>query len=192
MRTFSLQYLSITEATSTQCSMAPFKTAEEILYQWVTRVCSGKPDEIAALYNEHAVLVPTFSPHTVIGPEKITEYFRQLATREGMGVRLHSKALRIQSQSDSITPSAASILLSLRWTRCSSPSHPVSALLWTSPSRSQSSTTTHHRYPETSPEKKPAITPLPATSSSAAPVHQSSLSWNPDGGASLHGAADRA
>ncbi|MDP8305408.1 MAG: ketosteroid isomerase family protein [Candidatus Chlorobium antarcticum] len=82
--------------------MAPFKTAEEILYQWVTRVCSGKPDEIAALYNEHAVLVPTFSPHTVIGPEKITEYFRQLATREGMGVRLHSKALRIQSQSDSI------------------------------------------------------------------------------------------
>jgi len=82
--------------------MALFNTAEEILYQWVTRVCSGKPDVIAELYNQHAVLVPTFSPHTVIGPEKIREYFRQLATREGMGVRLHSKALRTQSHSESV------------------------------------------------------------------------------------------
>ena len=80
--------------------MTFFKTPEEVLFQWVTRVCSGNASDIAALYNEAAVLIPTFSPHTVTSPEGITAYFEQLATREGLGVRLHNKALRKQSQSE--------------------------------------------------------------------------------------------
>lgn len=83
--------------------MTHFNTAEEILYGWVTRVCSANPDDIAALYDESAVLIPTFSPHTVIGPEAIRGYFAQLATREGIGVRLHSKALRMHVTSETIS-----------------------------------------------------------------------------------------
>jgi len=79
-----------------------FKTADEVLFQWVSRVCSANPDEITALYHESAVLVPTFSPHTVLGPEKIKNYFTLLASRDGLGVRLHSKALRKQSLSDNL------------------------------------------------------------------------------------------
>ena len=79
-----------------------FKNAEEVLFQWVSRVCSGNPDDIAALYHESVVLVPTFSPHTVTTPEGVREYFGQLATREGMGVRLHNKALRKQSLSETV------------------------------------------------------------------------------------------
>ena len=79
-----------------------FKNAEEVLFQWVSRVCSGNPDNIAALYHESAVLVPTFSPHTVITTEGVRNYFGQLATRDGLGVRLHNKALRKQSLSDTV------------------------------------------------------------------------------------------
>jgi hypothetical protein len=79
-----------------------FKNAEEVLFQWVSRVCSGNPDDIAALYHESAVLVPTFSPHTVITTEGVSNYFGQLATRDGLGVRLHNKALRKQSFSDTL------------------------------------------------------------------------------------------
>ena len=79
-----------------------FKNAEEVLFQWVSRVCSGNPDDIAALYHESAVLVPTFSPHTVMSTEGVSNYFGQLATRDGLGVRLHNKALRKQSFSDTL------------------------------------------------------------------------------------------
>ncbi|NMW17549.1 MAG: DUF4440 domain-containing protein [Chlorobiaceae bacterium] len=79
-----------------------FKNAEEVLFQWVSRVCSGNPDDIAELYHESAVLVPTFSPHTVTAPEGVKNYFGQLASRDGLGVRLHNKALRKQSLSDTV------------------------------------------------------------------------------------------
>ena len=79
-----------------------FKNPEEVLFQWVSRVCSGNPDNIAALYHESAVLVPTFYPHTVITTEGVRNYFGQLATRDGLGVRLHNKALRKQSLSDTV------------------------------------------------------------------------------------------
>ena len=82
--------------------MIYFTTAEEVLFQWVSRVCSGNADDITALYHECAVLIPTFSPHTVITPEGIRNYFGQLASREGLGVRLHGKALRKQSLSENL------------------------------------------------------------------------------------------
>lgn len=82
--------------------MLYFKTAEEVLFQWVSRVCSGSADDIAELYHESAVLIPTFSPHTVMTPEGVRDYFTQLASREGLGVRLHNKALRKQSVSESL------------------------------------------------------------------------------------------
>ncbi|MCX6179465.1 MAG: DUF4440 domain-containing protein [Chlorobiales bacterium] len=79
-----------------------FKNADEVLFQWVSRVCSGNPDDIAALYHESAILVPTFSPHTVMTTEGVRDYFGQLASREGLGVRLHNKALRKQSLSETV------------------------------------------------------------------------------------------
>ena len=83
-------------------TMMYFKTPEEVLFQWVTRVCSGNADDIAALYHESAVLIPTFSPHTVINSDGVRDYFGQLATRDGLGVRLHNKALRKHSLSETL------------------------------------------------------------------------------------------
>jgi hypothetical protein len=83
-------------------AMLYFKSAEEVLYQWVSRVCSGNPDDITALYHETAILIPTFSPHTVTSTEGVRNYFGQLATRSGLGVRLHGKTLRKQSQCETL------------------------------------------------------------------------------------------
>jgi hypothetical protein len=82
--------------------MTYYKTAEDVLFQWVTRICSGNADDIAELYHESAVLIPTFSPHTVTSPAGVRDYFGQLATREGLGVRLHNKALRKQSLTEKL------------------------------------------------------------------------------------------
>jgi hypothetical protein len=79
-----------------------FKNPEEVLFQWVSRVCCGNPADIALLYDEKAVLIPTFSPHTVTSPDGVQGYFSQLATRQGLGVRLHNKALRVQSMSETL------------------------------------------------------------------------------------------
>lgn len=79
-----------------------FKNPEEVLFQWVSRVCNGNADATRTLYNDDAILVPTFSPHTVHSIEDIHEYFRQLVTREGFGVRLHNKALSVQSMSKTL------------------------------------------------------------------------------------------
>jgi len=79
-----------------------FNNPEEVLFQWVSRVCCGNPADIAALYHEDAVLIPTFSPHTVTTREGIKSYFEQLATRDGLGVRLHNKALRKQPLSETL------------------------------------------------------------------------------------------
>ncbi len=79
-----------------------FNNPEEVLFQWVSRVCCGNPADIAALYHENAVLIPTFSPHTVNTREGIKGYFEQLATRDGLGVRLHNKALRKQPLSETL------------------------------------------------------------------------------------------
>jgi len=79
-----------------------FNNPEEVLFQWVSRVCCGNPEDIAALYHEDAVLIPTFSPHTVTSPDGVKGYFEQLATRDGLGVRLHNKAVRKQPLSETL------------------------------------------------------------------------------------------
>lgn len=59
-------------------------------------------EAVETLYSQHAVLIPTFSPHTVGAPEGIRNYFEQLATRDNLKVRLHEKSLRKQSISNQV------------------------------------------------------------------------------------------
>lgn len=73
-----------------------FQKPEDVLYAWISGNCSGSIDEVAHLYNETAVLIPTFSPHTVDTPEGVRHYFEQLATRENLQVRLYERSLKKQ------------------------------------------------------------------------------------------------
>ncbi|NTW51666.1 MAG: DUF4440 domain-containing protein [Chlorobiaceae bacterium] len=73
-----------------------YQNAEEVLSRWISGICTGAIDEVESLYHEHAVLIPTFSPHTVNTTQGIRQYFDQLATRDKIQVRLYDKSLKKQ------------------------------------------------------------------------------------------------
>ncbi|HWQ26604.1 MAG TPA: hypothetical protein VN367_07460 [Chlorobaculum sp.] len=82
-----------------QHNMSPamlYQNAEDVLSQWISGICTGTIEEVEALYHENAVLVPTFSPHTVNTTQGIRQYFDQLATRDKLQVRLYDKSLKKQ------------------------------------------------------------------------------------------------
>jgi hypothetical protein len=73
-----------------------YQNAEDVLSEWIAGICNGTIDKVEQLYHEHAVLIPTFSPHTVNTTEGIRGYFEQLATRDKLQVRLYEKSLKKQ------------------------------------------------------------------------------------------------
>jgi hypothetical protein len=73
-----------------------YQNAEDVLSEWITGICNGAIDKVEQLYHEHAVLIPTFSPHTVNTTEGIRGYFEQLATRDKLQVRMYEKSLKKQ------------------------------------------------------------------------------------------------
>jgi hypothetical protein len=74
-----------------------YQNAEDVLSQWISGICTGAIDKVESLYHENAVLIPTFSPHTVNTTQGIRQYFDQLATRDKLQVRLYDKSLKKQS-----------------------------------------------------------------------------------------------
>ncbi|RXK84645.1 DUF4440 domain-containing protein [Chlorobaculum sp. 24CR] len=81
--------------TSTPNTMH-YQNAEDVLAEWISGICAGEIDNVARLYHEQAILIPTFSPHTVSTPQGIRHYFEQLATRDNLQARLYEKSLRKQ------------------------------------------------------------------------------------------------
>jgi hypothetical protein len=67
-----------------------------VLKKWMTFVNEGNTEELLGLYDEKAVLIPTFSNRILNSPEKIREYFEKLAAREELSIALHEKTLIIQ------------------------------------------------------------------------------------------------
>jgi hypothetical protein len=73
-------------------SIAP----ENILKQWMVAVNDGDIDNLLSLYNENAVLIPTFSNRLLSKPSTIRDYFTRLCNREDLSIALHEKTLIIQ------------------------------------------------------------------------------------------------
>lgn len=76
--------------------------AVAVVTRWVDLVNSGDVDGVADLYADHAVMLPTFSPHTIHTREQREDYFRTLASRKGLQVSLHDKTLRVRALSEDI------------------------------------------------------------------------------------------
>jgi hypothetical protein len=72
------------------------KKAEEVLTAWFQAVNTGDLEGALALYNEKAVLIPTFSNKLLADPEGIRDYFVKLTSREQLSVTLREKTLTIQ------------------------------------------------------------------------------------------------
>lgn len=72
------------------------KKPEDVLAAWMQAVNHGDLEGVLALYDESAVLIPTFSNRLLGKPERIREYFERLSTREELSIALHEKTLGIQ------------------------------------------------------------------------------------------------
>ncbi|NTU54287.1 MAG: DUF4440 domain-containing protein [Chlorobiaceae bacterium] len=73
-----------------------YQSAEDVLSEWMSGICKGEIEKVEQLYHETAVLIPTFSPHTVSTAVGIRNYFDQLASRDNLQVRLYEKSLKKQ------------------------------------------------------------------------------------------------
>ncbi|MBI4651840.1 DUF4440 domain-containing protein [Candidatus Desantisbacteria bacterium] len=72
------------------------KKPGDILNEWMLAVNNGDIESLLALYNEKAILIPTFSNRLLSNSEQIREYFEKLGSREELSVALHEKTLTIQ------------------------------------------------------------------------------------------------
>ena len=72
------------------------KTPEQILADWMRGINNGDLDALIALYDDAAVLIPTFSNRLLSTPAARQEYFSRLAAREDLSIALHEKTLLSQ------------------------------------------------------------------------------------------------
>ena len=63
----------------------------DLLVEWARLVNERRLEGVLALYDESAVLIPTFSNRLLNTPERIGEYFETLCGREGLVLSLHEK-----------------------------------------------------------------------------------------------------
>jgi hypothetical protein len=76
----------------------PMKTSpNEFLKAWMDRVNNGELEPLLAMYDESAVLIPTFSNRLLARPQAVREYFERLFSREELSLALHEKTLITQN-----------------------------------------------------------------------------------------------
>jgi hypothetical protein len=77
-------------------------TPNEFLKMWMQRVNHAEIEPLLAMYNENAVLIPTFSNRLLGKPQPIREYFERLFGREELSLALHEKTLINQNMGGEI------------------------------------------------------------------------------------------
>ena len=78
------------------------KKPKDILEQWMKAVNDGNVENLLSLYDNEAVLIPTFSNRLLNTPEKLKDYFEKLGNREDLSIALHEKTLIIQELGNQI------------------------------------------------------------------------------------------
>lgn len=73
------------------------RTAPDVLKEWMRLVNHRDIAGLLALYNQNAVLIPTFSNRLLNSPAQIREYFERLCSRDDLSISLHDKTLMTQS-----------------------------------------------------------------------------------------------
>ncbi|MDA8403016.1 MAG: DUF4440 domain-containing protein [Desulfobacteraceae bacterium] len=70
---------------------------EDVLKEWMTAINNRDIERLLGLYDEKAVLIPTFSNRLLNTPEKIRDYFEKLGSRDELSLALHEKTVIVQS-----------------------------------------------------------------------------------------------
>lgn len=69
---------------------------QQVLKAWMDAVNNGDLEGLLALYDDSAVLIPTFSNRLLGKPEVIRDYFTKICSREDLSIALHDKTLNVQ------------------------------------------------------------------------------------------------
>ena len=78
------------------------KEPQTILKAWMDAVNNGDLEGLLALYDESAVLIPTFSNRLLSKPDAIRDYFTKICSREELSIALHEKTLNVQRISEAV------------------------------------------------------------------------------------------
>lgn len=79
------------------------QTPDNIIKNWMNNINNGEIENVLALYDKNAVLLPTFSSIVLKTPAAIRDYFERLSSREGLKVSIHEKTLIVQNLGKEIT-----------------------------------------------------------------------------------------
>ena len=79
-----------------------FENPKQVLEAWLSEVNSGNLNDVLLLYNETAVLLPTFSDKCLATAEDIKAYFEKLGSHKNLNVQLHEKTLVVQDFSHNL------------------------------------------------------------------------------------------
>lgn len=75
---------------------------ENILNEWMDGINAADVEKLINLYDEKAVLFPTFSNRILDTKEKIKEYFEKVGAKEKLSIKLHDKTVTTQELEDQI------------------------------------------------------------------------------------------
>lgn len=72
------------------------------LDEWIQLVNNGDIESLLNLYDNEAILIPTFSNGILNTPEKLRGYFEELGSREDLSVSVNEKYLVVQELQNQI------------------------------------------------------------------------------------------
>ena len=72
------------------------RNPQKIVERWIKLVHQRELENLLALYDHDAIIIPTFSDRIQNTPEKIREYFKKLFSRKNLKLTLHPKTIRTQ------------------------------------------------------------------------------------------------
>ncbi|QKF66199.1 hypothetical protein AVENP_0626 [Arcobacter venerupis] len=75
---------------------------KDVLEQWMQAINDGNVESLLSLYDNDAVLIPTFSNRLLNTADKLKDYFEKLGNREDLSIALHEKTLITQELGNQI------------------------------------------------------------------------------------------
>jgi len=77
-------------------------TARNIIDKWLNNVNDNQVEQLISLYNDKAIVIPTFSNRLLDNQKKIRDYFTRLCSREELSIALHNNTLIEQNMKNNL------------------------------------------------------------------------------------------
>ncbi len=76
--------------------------SKKVLYKWCENINSGKMEKLLELYDDNAIIIPTFSQTIITTNEMRKSYFSRLFNLRQLSVTLHKEPPFVQKVTESI------------------------------------------------------------------------------------------